>query len=228
MKLLVRKDVFDEIIKSYIARWGYPGHYRYKYYEPDKGYKHGCGGLTKQNSGIDQNKLDAMECNTAPEIKPIPLLKCNRKNYLTEGLKEIQKYRDRVHREDVFCKATGQKIADINGDHLYKDARDDEEKYLRTRLLPYLMPIIEQYGKKGSDSRPMKFGNSVCLLAKTKIINEQGFEQKIGIKVVLAPDKNNNLELDFISLYSIENKLIKSIDTDTSTGTCHISGVIKK
>lgn len=37
MRLLIRKSVYNEIIKSYIARWGYPGHYRYKYYEPDKG-----------------------------------------------------------------------------------------------------------------------------------------------------------------------------------------------
>lgn len=229
MRLLVRKDVFIQICKSLFNSSDHPRGAGGKFitkFAPDTG--HNGGGLTKQNSGIDQNKCDAMECNSAPEIKSLPLLKCNRTNYLTKGNEAIQEMRDRVHKEKVYCKATGQRIADINGKHLYKDARDDEEKYLRTKLLTYLMPIIEQYGKKGSDSRPMKYGKSVCLLAKTKIINEQGFEQKIGIKVVLAPDKDNNLELDFVSLYSIESKLIKSIDTDTSAGTCLISDTIKK
>ena len=74
MRLLVRKDVFIQIYKSLFNSSDHPrgagGKFIMKF-APDTG--HGGGGLTKQNSGIDQNKCDAMECNSATEIKSIPL-----------------------------------------------------------------------------------------------------------------------------------------------------------
>ena len=56
----------------------------------------------------------------------------------------------------------------------------------------------------------MDYGNSVCMLSKIPYI-DNGIERKVGLKVVLAPDENDNLQLDFISVITIESPLIKSI-----------------
>lgn len=217
----------DEISKSsYISRAGYAGHYKYKYYEPD-GVS--GGGLTKETTGISQNKLDAIEANTAPEIKNISLLSVNKKNYVSEGIKYLDEtIGGKIKDGKVFCKATGQKVEGYNKKHLYINSHSEDEQIMRTKLLPFVLPVIEKYGKKGTDSRKMDYGDSVALLARTKIINNSGLEQKIGIKVVLAPNKNNQLLLDFVSIFPIESRLIKSAVTNDSAVTCHVSDAAQR
>lgn len=60
MRIVIRKDVYEELMKSYITRWGYPGHYRYKYYEPDTGSNNGGG-----NS--NNKKISSVACPTTPQ-----------------------------------------------------------------------------------------------------------------------------------------------------------------
>lgn len=60
MKLLIQKSVCDEIMKSYIARWGYPGHYRYKYLQPDKG-DNSHGYSTEDKTSSSKAKLKKLE-----------------------------------------------------------------------------------------------------------------------------------------------------------------------
>lgn len=205
MKLIVRKDIYDEIMKSYIKRWGIPGHYRYKYYEPDTGCRRG-GGLTKQNSNIDQTKLDAIECNNSIELRNIPILNVDKNNYFQTGKDYINMLNKNY--KGIKCKGTNKTLAEFTYKHLYKNTRTIDERILRTKLLPYVIPTILK-GKKGNDSRQMDHGNSICMLSKVEYI-DNNIKNKVGLKVVLAPNKFNQLEVDFISLITIESPLIKS------------------
>lgn len=163
----------------------------------------------KNESG---NERRAFLANKAPLITDIQELPCNEKNYKSVGTAFLYKMRNEVFTRDVICKANNKKVVDVNTSHIFKDKNTDENKTLRVRALPFVLPIIEKYGKRGLvTKRPDGIFTEVVGKAD---ITVKGKKRRCAIAAVLVTNKKDRQALTQLSVFIVDNKVIKSLATD--------------
>lgn len=163
----------------------------------------------KNESG---NERRAFLANKAPLITDIQELPCTEKNYKSVGTAFLYKMRNEVFTRDVVCKANNKKVVDVNVSHIFKDKNTDENKSLRVRVLPFVLPIIEKYGKKGLvTKRPDGVFTEVVGKAD---ITVKGIKKRCAIAAVLVTNKKDRQALTQLSVFVVDNKVIKSLATD--------------
>ncbi len=76
-----------------------------------------------------------------------------------------------------------------------------------------MFPIIEKYGKRGVKTEK---GNSVFqeIIGKADLTDKNGNKKSCAITVIVVFDKKTKKqELSQLSVFVVDNKVIKSIDT---------------
>jgi hypothetical protein len=170
---------------------------------PDAG---GGGGAPVSNN---QRRIDA--ANRAQLITGVEQANANSANYKLVARRELQKITDRIKSEKgVYCEALGnRKLAGILKNHLtYKggNPRQIMDVIKRTRLLPFVVPIIEKYGLYSGEKRENKHGGyDYELVGKAEIEGE-----KQAITVIVSEMRTNKDNLIYISVFGVQDNMIKS------------------
>lgn len=221
MRFLVRKDVFNSICDSlgiekagcgigtrhdnYVkvadnpARWEYKPLTKPKESETDRRVR-----LANKAKLIPRNKTNQQ------------LMNVNNTNYKTKGLAYINSLNKRLSNNDYYCHINGKRIKEFTK-HIYINRHSLDEKIERTKILPYVMPILTNYGVKGKYTEDSK-GDFQEIVGKAEIKNDDGTYSKVGIAVIIADDGKGSSEVKGISVFTVRNRLIKSFSTDAFTG----------
>lgn len=165
--------------------------------------------ILKNESGNDRR---AYLANKAQLITNVQELACTEKNYKSIGTAYLSEMRNEVNTRDVICKANNRKVVDVNTTHIFKDKNTDFNKTLRVRALPFVFPIIEKYGKKGLVTRKID-GVYTEIVGKADI-TVKGEKKRCAIAVVLVTNKAKVQYLTQLSVFVVNNKVIKSLTTD--------------
>ena len=160
--------------------------------------------------------------NTATLITGIPKLNVNKNNYLQVGNNYLTKMQNEVDSRNVICKVNGKQVTDISR-HIYIQRHSLADRIQRTEVLPFVLPIIEQYGRRGLFTKDPK-GDFQEVVGRAQIKNSSGQNQNVGIAVVVADNGKGGQTVKFISVFVVDNRLIKSYPTSVLADTCHTSG----
>lgn len=160
--------------------------------------------------------------NSANLIKGIKTLNVNSKNYKQVGNQYLAKMKQEIKKRNIICKVNGKRITDITK-HIYIQRHSLKDKIQRTEVLPLVFPILEKYGKKGKYQVDPK-GDYQEIVGRAEIINKSGKKQNIGIAVIVADNRKGGQTVKFVSVFVVDNKLIKSCHTSVLADTCHASG----
>lgn len=224
MKLVVRKDVFDSICETLgIEKAGYPVNTRHGNYVKvaDNPARWEFKPLTKpKESETDRRVRLANKAKLIPKNKTNQqLMNINQTNYKTKGQAYINSLNNRLSNKDYYCKINGKRIKEFTK-HIYINRHSLNEKIERTKILPYVMPILTSYGVKGKYTEDPK-GDFQEIIGKAEIKNDNGTYSKVGIAVIVADDGKGANEVKGISVFAVRNRLIKSFSTDAFTGNQH-------
>lgn len=223
MKLVVRKDAFDEIMKkleknngSEINKAGLPvgtihGNYKKVSDNPSK-----WEFITHENvmKNVGSNDRRAYLANKAPLITGISELSANTKNYLTVGREKLADMQKEVSERKVICRINNCRVTAVNQTHIFKDKNSIDNQTMRVRALPFVFPIIEKFGVRGlktvrGDSEFQE------IVGKADLTNRKGIKKRCAIAVIVVRNKKTNRQhLTQLSVFVIDNKVIKSFDTD--------------
>lgn len=177
--------------------------------------------VPKKNPVENNTQRRVRIANTAPLITGISQLDVNKNNYLQVGNDYLNQMQKDVDSRDVICKVNGKKVTDISK-HIYIQRHSLTEKIQRTQVLPFVLPIIEKYGKKGKFEKNSK-GDYQEVVGRAEI-NNADKKQNVGISVIVADNGKGEQTVKFISVFVVENRLIKSYPTSVLADACHTSG----
>lgn len=210
-KIVVRKDLYDEIMnKAGLPTGTISGNYKKVADNPSKWEYVTQEQILKNESGNDRR---AYLANKAPLIIDVQELSATEKNYKAVGTAYLLKMRNEVFTRNVICKENNKKVSDVDVKHIFKDKNTDENRTLRVRALPFVLPIIEKYGKRGIiTKRPA--GTFTEIVGKADITMKNGAKKRCAIAVILVTDKKNRQSLKQLSVFVVNNKVIKSLATD--------------
>jgi len=206
---------WEELEAEYIEKAGLPvgtisGNYKKISDNPSKWEYLSQDEIFNNESG---NERRAFLANKAQLITDTQELPASEKNYKAVGTAYLFKMRNEVFTRDVICKANNKKVVDVDTNHIFKDKNTDANKTLRVRALPFVLPIIEKYGKKGLVTK-RKDGIYTELVGKADITTKGGNKKRCAIAVILVTDKKNRQSLKQLSVFVVDNKVIKSLTTD--------------
>lgn len=213
MKFCVRKDVYFntlEILKSGVAIGTISGKSiktkdnpaRWEVLTDDNVLKYAS---EKQRRIYFANKAHYVESS----IQQIPGV--TPKNYLTIAKTELKKMDIDVadKKNPVICKILKKPVVSISRHFLNPKKHKMGQRVIRTSLIPFIFPIIKEYGVFAGNRNEPDGTKSTELIARAKI-TIKGKVKKVGISVVLKETNKSGLELAFISVFPIESNLIKS------------------
>ena len=210
-KFVIRKDVYDEIVnKAGLPIGTISGNYKKVADNPSKWEYVTQEQVLKNESGNDRR---AYLANKAPLITDVQELSATEKNYKAIGTAYLLKMRNEVFTRTVICKENNKKVSDVDVKHIFKDKNTDENRTLRVRALPFVLPIIEKYGKRGIITKRPD-GTFTEIVGKADITMKNGAKKRCAIAVILVTDKKNRQSLKQLSVFVVNNKVIKSLATD--------------
>lgn len=211
MKILVRKDVYEK----WLIKAGFPvgtihGFYkkvsdcpaRWEYVDYDEMLKN-----------ANNNDRRAYIANRARLITDVKELAVNKKDYLTAGKQKLSQMLNEAKKRFVICKLNNRRVTNVNQKHIFKNKNSIDNQIMRVRALPFVFPIIEKYGKRGLKT---EIGNSVFqeIIGKADLTDKNGNKRRCAITVIVVFDKTTKKqELTQLSVFIVDNKVIKSIDT---------------
>ena len=143
-------------------------------------------------------------------IQPLSVNSSNVVNVVNNYFMLIQQAIDK----GVKCRwLQNRKVAGIIQGHFFKvhgDARDADVILSRAKLLPFVLPIIEKYGHISHVQKNNLGGYDYELVGRSEINGK-----RYAITVILSDtDKDKNLL--YISVFGLQNKMIKSMFTAAS------------
>lgn len=216
MKVIVREDVYNELIKSfYIQKGGVAvgtisGHsiktkdnpVRWEVMNDSNVLQYAS---EKQRRIYFANKSHYVD-NSITQITGV-----NAKNYKTIANSEFNKMDIAVadKTNPIICKLLKKPVVSISRHILNPKKHSLSERIIRTSLLPFVFPIIQKYGVFAGNRIESDGNKSTELIARAKI-TVKGKVKKVGISVILKETNKNGLELAFISVFPVESNLIKS------------------
>lgn len=161
---------------------------------------------------LSGNERRAWLANKAQLITDTMELSCTTKNYKSLGTWYLAKMQNEVFTRDVVCHLNNKRIVDVDQKHIFKDKNTEENKALRVRALPFVLPIIEKYGKRGLKTERTE-GTYQEIVGKADITVKNGTKKRCAIAVILFTDKKDRQHLKQLSVFVVDNKVIKSLAT---------------
>lgn len=217
MRILVRKDVYEEILKSLLMQKSGVG----------IGTISGHSIKTKDNPSRWESLTDANVLKYASE-KQRRIYFANKAHYVHSSVQQIQgvnasNYNTIATAEfnkmdiaiadennPIECKLLKKPIVSIARHILNPKKHNLRERIIRTSLLPFVFPIIQKYGVFAGNRIEPDGNKSTELIARAKI-TVKGKVKKVGISVVLKETNSTGLELAFISVFPVESESVKFI-----------------
>lgn len=162
------------------------------------------------------NDRRAYLANKARLITGIEELACTEKNFFAIGKEKLNQMNTEVKQRDVICKINQRKINHVDQNHIFRDKNTDENKALRVRALPFVLPIIEEYGVRGK-KRIVGDNEYQEIVGKADLTNRKGTKTRCAITIILKRNlKTESQELRQLSVFVVDNKVIKSFATGTN------------
>lgn len=178
--------------------------------------------IFKNESNSERRAFLANKTLLITDVMELP---CNKGNYKAVGTAYLFRIRNEVFTRDVICKANNKKISDVDTRHIFLDRHSVEDKMLRVRALPFVLPIIERYGKKGLVTKRAD-GIFTEIVGKADI-TVTGVRKRCAIAVILVTDKRNRQCLKQLSVFVVNNKVIKSLATDAPRTSRYVRSGLK-
>ncbi len=160
------------------------------------------------------NDRRAYLANKAQLITGIKELPANSGNYLSLGKKKLADMQREAHRRNIVCRINKCRVTAVNQTHIFKDKNSIANQTMRVRALPFVFPIIEKYGKRGlktvrGDSEFQE------IVGKADLTDRNGVKKRCAVTVIVVRNrKTNRQSLTQLSVFVVDNKVVKSFDTD--------------
>ncbi len=185
--------------------------------------------LTQEQVFKDEGNNDrrAFLANKAKLIVGISEETCNEKDYLAKGKKKLADMQKEVKSRSIVCKLNNYQVNNVDQLHIFKDKNTDANKALRVRALPFVFPIIEKYGVRGMKNT---IGDEEYqeIVGKADLTNKKGVKKRCAITVTVKRNlKTNRQCLTQLSVFVVDNKVIKSFATDANRINRNLSGLAK-
>lgn len=161
--------------------------------------------------GVSANDRRAYIANTATLITSVKELNVNKDNYKKVGNVYLKLMQCSVQNRRVVCKVNNKAVLNVNQSHIFINRHRCDNVLLRVRALPFVLPIIERYGKRGKVSivNGKKYYEVV---GKADITQADGKKKRRAVVVILKDD-NGGQSLEGKSPIVVNNKFIKSLPT---------------
>ena len=211
MKLVVKKSVYQEILKSLFDSSEHPrgaGGKFIKKLSPNTGLGGGSVmsntqrriALANQAQNISQEEPNIKELNVSlkDDFKSIG------KDYIENT---INKY---LAENNVVCDVINKRVSRMISDHIYDDRlHNPKDQLKRTKILPFILPIIEMYGEKGDVTKD-SLGDHQEIVGKAEYNDPDFGKIKVGIVVALSDNGKDGVTANVITTYPIISRMIKS------------------
>lgn len=145
-----------------------------------------------------------------PGIKELNVTKADFKTKGEDYIKNV--INDYLARNNVVCDLIGKRVSEMNLHIFDGTLHSDIDQLRRSKILPFVIPIIEMYGVKGG-----VIDGHQEIIGKADYTDPKKGKITIGIVVALSDNESGDVTANVITTYPVINGMIKACpinDTD--------------